>query len=150
MKVSVYVGIIDRINGPAIWGIDITNQADMIVHESYQRAGVVNDIALVRLVNTIKNDPMVGVVQLPTKADHSLALEGKLATIAGFGRTSDTSGPSQQLRWVQAPIAPNEKCEKVFGKANVRETNICLDTTGGRSSCQGDSGELRSDGKRRL
>lgn len=140
MKVSVYVGIIDRVNGPAIWGIDITDRAHLIMHENYNSSNVSNDIAVIRLINTIANDPNVGIVKLPTRADALVALEGKLSTIAGFGRTTDTSNPSQFLRWVQAPIAPNEMCEKVFGKANVRETNVCLDTTGGRSSCQGDSG----------
>lgn len=109
----------------------------MIIHEAYNATSVVNDIALIRLVSTIKNDPNVGIVELPTRSDAGIVLDGKLATIAGFGRISDTSGPSQHLRWVQTLIAANEKCEKVFGKANVRETNLCLDTAGGKSSCQG-------------
>lgn len=112
----------------------------MIIHENYNPTNVVNDIALVRLVNTIKSDPNVGIVQLPARSDAGSVLDGKVATIAGFGRYTDTSGPSPLLRWVQAPLANNEKCEKVFGKANVRDTNLCLDTTGGKSSCQGDSG----------
>src|SRR5690349_19916028 len=103
----------------------------MIVHENYDREGVANDIALVRLVNTITNDPKVATVQLPKRSDHSISLEGKLATISGFGRTSDTSGPSQFLKWVRTTIVANENCEKVFGKANVRDSNICLSTTGG-------------------
>lgn len=140
VRVSVYVGIIDRINGPAIWGIDITNQDYLKIHEDYNRANVVNDIALIRLVNTIANDPKVGIVQLPSRSDAGIVLDGKLATIAGFGRYSDASGPSPNLRWVRTLIAPNDKCEKVFGKANVRDTNLCLDTTGGKSTCQGDSG----------
>lgn len=134
---SVYVGIIDRINGPAIWGIDVTDKVHMIIHENYNATNVVNDIALVRLVSTIKNDANVGIANLPMRSDANILLDGFLATIAGFGRYSDTSGPSQHLRWVQTPIAPNEKCEKVYGKANVRDTNLCLDTTGGRSTCQG-------------
>lgn len=141
VKVSVYVGIIDRINGPAIWGIDVVDKAHMIMHEQYSATGIINDIALVRLVNTITNNANVGIVQLPLTSDKTITLEGIIATIAGFGRTTDVSGPSQYLRWVQAPLVANEICEKVYGKANVHDTNICLDTTGGRSSCQGDSGE---------
>lgn len=136
----MYVGIIDRQNGPAVWGIDISDQINMIMHENYNPNGLVNDIALLRLVNTIKSDPNVAIVQLPQRSDASLILDGKLATVAGFGRYTDTSGPSQYLRYVSNPIAPNEKCEKTYGKANVRESNLCFDTTGGRSSCQGDSG----------
>lgn len=140
VKIEVYVGIIDRINGPAVWYIDVTDTANMIMHESYNPSNLLNDIALIRLVNTIKTDVNVAIVQLPSRADASVNLDGKLASISGFGRTSDTSGPSQHLKWVQTSIAANEKCEKVFGKANVKDTNLCLDTSGGRSTCQGDSG----------
>jgi chymotrypsin len=136
-RVSVYVGIIDRVNGPAVWGITITDKSSMILHESYNSGNLANDIALIRLVNTIVSDPNVGIVSLPLRTDVSVALEGKLATIAGFGKYSDTSGPSPFLRYVTQPIVSNANCEKVFGKANVRDTNICLETTGGRSSCQG-------------
>lgn len=140
MKVSVYVGIIDRLNGPAVWGIDVDDSAHMIMHENYDANALINDIALIRLLSTIKSDVNVGYVDLPTRSEASNVLDGTMATIAGFGRTTDTTGPSQLLRWVQAPIVSNEKCEKVFGKANVKDTNLCLDTTGGKSSCQGDSG----------
>lgn len=112
----------------------------MIMHENYQPTNVINDIALLRLVNTIKSDPNVGIIQLPTRSEASVVLDSKLATIAGFGKTSDVSGPSQFLRYVQAVITPNSVCEKVFGVANVRVTNICLEGIMGKSSCSGDSG----------
>lgn len=147
MKVSVYVGIVDRISGPAVWGIDITDTNHMILHEDYTLTNVQNDIALIRLMNTIKRDPNVGIVALPTRADHDIELDGKMATISGFGRHTDTSGPSQFLRWVRTLIAPNEKCEKTFGRANVRATNLCLDTTGGKSSCQGGKSVVISQSK---
>ena len=140
MKISVYVGILDRVNGPAVWGIDITDKSNMISHENYVANGVVNDIALLRLVNTIKNDPNVGIVSLPSKSEVNVVLDYKIATIAGFGKTSDTSGPSQFLRYINANIVPNSVCEKVFGVANVRATNVCLEGTQGKSSCPGDSG----------
>lgn len=91
-------------------------------------------------MTTIKNDPNVGIISLPSRSEVSTLLEGKLATIAGFGRYTDSTGPSQQLRWVQNTIVSNSVCEKTYGKANVRATNLCLEGTGGRSSCQGDSG----------
>jgi chymotrypsin len=110
------------------------------MHESYSTVGHGNDIALVRLVNTIKSDPNVGIISLPKRSEVSTPLEGKMATIAGFGRYTDKSGPSQQLRFVQNQIVANSVCEKTYGKANIRATNLCLEGTGGRSSCQGDSG----------
>lgn len=112
----------------------------LIIHEEYTLQNVRNDIALIRLKSTIKDVENIGIAQLPSKSDASVVLDGKLAKISGFGRTSDTSGPSQFLKWVETPLAPAEKCEKTFGKANFKDTNLCLDTVGGRSSCQGDSG----------
>lgn len=140
VKTSVYVGIVDRINGPAVWKLDVTSKSNMITHESFNSVNLWNDIALVRLVSTIINHPDVGIVSLPSRSEVSVNLEGRLATIAGFGRTSDTSGPSQFLRYIQVPIVANSVCEKVFGVTNVRDTNLCLDTSSGKSSCQGDSG----------
>lgn len=139
-KVTVYVGVINRVSGPAVWDWETQDQNNMIMHESYDPTTLANDIALVRLLSTIKNDPNVGIVQLPSRLDSTVTLDGMVATIAGFGRTSDTTGPSQILKWVQGPIAPNDACVKVFGRYNVRDTNLCLSTAGGRSTCQGDSG----------
>lgn len=136
----MYVGVIDRVQGPAVWSITVSDKSNLIMHENYASANVVNDIALVRLVNTIKSDPNVGIINLPTRSEVSTSLVGKMATIAGFGRYTDTSAPSQQLRFVQNKIVDNTVCEKTFGKANVRETNLCLEGSAGRSSCQGDSG----------
>lgn len=140
IKVTVYVGIINRVEGPAVWALDVTDTENMIMHENYVPTTLANDIALIRLLSTIKNDPNVGIVNLPSRLDASVTLDGMVSTIAGFGRSSDITGPSQVLKWVQGPIAPNDACVKVFGQANVRDTNLCLSTAGGKSTCQGDSG----------
>lgn len=120
--------------------MEIEDLNEMIIHEDYTLANVRNDIALIRLKTTIKDAENIGIAELPSRSDASVVLDGKYAMISGFGRTSDSSGPSQFLKWVQTPLAPAEKCEKTFGKANFQDTNLCLDTVGGRSSCQGDSG----------
>lgn len=140
VQTSVYVGIIDRINGPAVWGITINDRSNLIIHESYSTVNLGYDIALVRLVNTIKNDPNVGIISLPRRSEVSTSLEGRMATIAGFGRYTDKSGPSEKLRFVQNQIVANTVCEKTFGKANIQASTLCLEGTGGKSSCQGDSG----------
>lgn len=41
------------------------------------------------------------------------------------------------LRWVGVPIVDNSVCKKVFGSRYVRTSNICIETKGGKSSCQG-------------
>lgn len=140
MQTSVYVGVIDRVKGPAVWGVTVTDKSSLIMHESYSTENIFNDIALVRLLTTIVRDPNLGLISLPTRTEASTNLEGKVATIAGFGSYTDTSGPSEKLRFVQNSIVANSVCEKIYGKTKVLGTNICLQGTGGKSSCQGDSG----------
>lgn len=118
----------------------MTNPNDMIIHENFNSRNLANDIALVRLISTIKSDPNVKIVDLPKRSEVNLDLENKLGTVAGFGRYLDTSGPSPNLRWSQMKIVANSVCEKTFGKANVQSTNVCLDGSQGRSTCSGDSG----------
>lgn len=112
----------------------------MIIHENFQRNSLINDIALVRLVSTIKSDPNVKIIELPKRSEVNLNLDGKVGTVAGFGRYLDTSGASTVLRFAQMNIIANSVCERTFGTANVRNTNICLDGSQGRSTCSGDSG----------
>jgi secreted trypsin-like serine protease len=44
------------------------------------------------------------------------------------------------MRWVENTIISNEACAAVFGQTVVNEAVLCIDTTGGRGTCQGDSG----------
>ncbi|KAG5667509.1 hypothetical protein PVAND_015488 [Polypedilum vanderplanki] len=137
---TVYAGIINRILGPAVWSREVTAASgNFIFHEEYK--GVQNDIALIRLVTSIPSHPHVGNIALPRRSDASVVLDGKMATVAGFGRINDVQmQPSEHLRFMSQPIYPNSKCETVFGKVNVRDTNLCLSGANGKSTCQGDSG----------
>ncbi|KAL7011973.1 hypothetical protein ACKWTF_014540 [Chironomus riparius] len=138
VRTSVYVGMIDRINGPAIWTLDVT-PANFIIHEDY--FGIINDIALVRLVRAIPLSPYVTNVALPRRSDSSVVLEGKIGTVCGFGKIDDVkSQPSQFLRFINQDIVSNSVCAKLYGSVNVKSTNLCMNGTGGRSTCSGDSG----------
>lgn len=135
LKTSVYVGVVDRIQGPAVWTIDVAPK-DFIMHENY--SGITNDIALIRLTRTIPSSPYVTNVALPRKSDVGVSLEGKIGTVCGFGRINDIqSQPSQLLRFMKQDIVANTVCAKVYGSVNVRTTNLCLSGTGGRSTCNG-------------
>jgi secreted trypsin-like serine protease len=132
---TVYVGIIDRVNGPAVWTKDVLPK-DFILHEDY--AGITNDIALVRLTTSIPSHRYVSNVPLPRRSDVSLVLDGKVGTVCGFGRVNDThSQPSKLLRYITQDIVANSVCAKIFGSANVKSTNLCLSGSGGRSTCSG-------------
>ena len=81
---------------------------------------------------------------------------GNLVTPIGWGRPSDcnifnlkisyvrlmcsaASGISPVLRMVQdLPLITNEECNDVYGI--VGEGVVCMDTSGGKGTCNGDSG----------
>jgi hypothetical protein len=70
------VGIVDRIRGPAVWTLDVTAASgNFIIHEDF--VGITNDIALVRLVNSIPSHQYVSIVALPHRSDKNIDLVGK-------------------------------------------------------------------------
>ena len=65
---------------------------------------------------------------------------GDLITCIGWGKPSDSSGGiSPVLRMVQdLPSISNDDCNDIYGI--VGPGVFCIDTTGGRGTCNGDSG----------
>merc|ERR1712037_1014793 len=65
---------------------------------------------------------------------------GSLVTVTGWGKPSDSAGGiSPVLREVRdIPVISNSDCNDVYGI--VGEGVVCIDTAGGRGSCNGDSG----------
>merc|ERR1711939_562240 len=65
---------------------------------------------------------------------------GSLVTVTGWGKPSDSAGGiSPVLREVRdIPVMTNADCNAVYGI--VGDGVVCIDTAGGRGSCNGDSG----------
>merc|ERR1712210_369188 len=63
-----------------------------------------------------------------------------LVSVIGWGKPSDSAGGiSNVLRMVHdMPVISNAECNDVYGI--VGDGIVCIDTTGGKSSCNGDSG----------
>jgi hypothetical protein len=124
-----------------VWSIDVTaSSGNFILHEQY--SGLLNDIALIRLVNSIPSHQYVSHIQLPSRSDVNLDLTGKSGQVSGFGRFEDViTSPSNRLRFMTQTIYANSKCEQVYGKQKVLDTNLCLSGSNGVSTCQGDSGK---------
>merc|ERR1712177_179905 len=65
---------------------------------------------------------------------------GEMVTCTGWGKPSDSAGGiSPVLRMVEdRPIISNAECNAVYGI--VGDGVVCIDTTGGKGTCNGDSG----------
>jgi len=116
---------------------------DFFVHESWSSFLLVNDIALIKLPSAVSLNDNIQTVGLPA-TDVSV---GDMVTATGWGRPSDSSGGiSPVLREVTVPIMSNSDCNSIYGV--VTQGNICIDSTGGKGTCNGDSGgPLNKNGK---
>lgn len=81
----------------------------------------------------------IGVINLPTFDDVSRNLVGRDALISGFGAVNNDQD-SSVLRFAETSIISNFKCS-IFYWGLIKNSNICIGTWNGRSTCYGDSGK---------
>lgn len=112
--------------------------ANYILHPQYNTQNLNNDIALLRFTEPLTFNSFVQPISLATSNAPSFV--GETATTTGWGRVSDSGTSSNVLRVVTNRVISNADCAAVFGSTVVNEAVICVDTTGGRGSCSGDSG----------
>ncbi|XP_050075192.1 brachyurin-like [Anopheles maculipalpis] len=115
------------------------SKAGIRVHPQYNSVSIRNDIATVRLDTPAVFNAYVNVIDLPALSD-ARQFGGVEGTASGFGRTTDTSAPSSVLMFVRNPVMTNAQCNLYWSTSSVEAQNVCLDPTGGRSACNGDSG----------
>jgi len=107
-------------------------------HEHWDRYKLKNDIALIELPEAVTFSDYIKPSCLP--AAGNAVSEGDLLSVIGWGKPSDhASSISPVLRMVHnLPTMTNKKCNSFYGI--VGDGVVCVDTTGGHSSCNGDSG----------
>ncbi|KFB47110.1 AGAP006674-PA-like protein [Anopheles sinensis] len=116
------------------------SQAGISVHPGYDASTIRNDIAVVRLNSPAVFNARVQPIALPARSD-ARTFAGMEGTASGFGRTSDASpATSPVVMFTRNPIQSNAQCNGFWSTALVQDQNVCLDATGGRSVCNGDSG----------
>jgi len=109
-------------------------------HPSYNPSNLNNDISLLLMPTAVTLNQFVAVSRLPAlgRGDQ---FAGVMSRTSGWGRTSDgSSATSAVLRSVDNPIITNAVCAATYGTSTVFAGVICTSTTGGRGTCNGDSG----------
>lgn len=107
-------------------------------HPQWNSNDLSNDLALIELPSPLPMNDYISTACLPASGE-TPAL-GSMTTVTGWGKPSDSAGGiSPVLREVRdVPVMSNSDCNAVYGI--VGPGVICIDTKGGRGSCNGDSG----------
>merc|ERR1712142_1072269 len=107
-------------------------------HPQWSPNDLANDIALIELPSPITFNDYIKPSCLPDAGD--TADPDELVTATGWGKPSDNAGGiSPVLRMVEdLPTITNAECNAVHGI--VQAGVVCIDTTGGKGTCNGDSG----------
>lgn len=107
-------------------------------HEDYDRSTYLNDVGLLALADsaTVPSQALAG-------ADRrgNASAGGEMATVAGFGRTSEGGALSSKLLQTDVPLLDQAECRRLYGAHRITEANFCAGFADGRvDSCGGDSG----------
>ncbi|KAJ8782884.1 hypothetical protein J1605_009492 [Eschrichtius robustus] len=111
--------------------------AKIIVHPSYDKKTLNNDIMLIKLSQPATLNTQVATVSLPRYC----AAAGTQCLISGWGNTK-SSGSSfpELLQCLKAPILSDSVCLNAYPR-QITSNMMCLGfLEGGKDSCQGDSG----------
>jgi secreted trypsin-like serine protease len=107
-------------------------------HPQWDSNTLSNDIALIELPSPIAFNDYIRPSCMPMAGD--TADVNEMVTCTGWGKPSDSAGGiSPVLRMVEdRPIISNRECNDIYGI--VGDGVVCIDTTGGKGTCNGDSG----------
>jgi len=116
----------------------IINAYGPTVHPEWDSFSLSNDLAILELETEI-DWAEFGDNAAPNCLASSGDFSGQTALVSGWGLDSDSaSSISPVLRKVEAPVMSQSECESYWG--NLNEGIVCINTEGGHSSCNGDSG----------
>lgn len=125
-------------------GVEQTvNISRIVEHPNYDSFTSENDIALLELSASLILTPArrTAAIGLFTPADSAAGLDapGTLATISGWGTTSENGSLPAVLKFAQVPIVSDQDARDAYGDIADSMIGAGFDQ-GGVDTCQGDSG----------
>jgi len=125
----------------------VVETTEAYVHENYNQFTLNNDIALIHLKEKVSFNDRIQAIPLGTDRVEA----NSQLTVSGWGKTSDASGVSPVLNFVDLTTISNKDCENVYGSLVVKDGTLCCKGRPEHSTCNGDSGGplvgVRADGK---
>jgi secreted trypsin-like serine protease len=123
-----------------------SNVEAIFVHEAYDPDTQDNDVALLKLRDSVKGST----IETVSASDEEEVVKwGETARVTGWG-VADDGFPSPQLKVVGVPLQSRNKCNGPASyDGRITQNMLCAgQDAGGSDSCQGDSGgPLTRDGK---
>ncbi|MEO1335357.1 MAG: trypsin-like serine protease [Myxococcota bacterium] len=116
---------------------------DIIIHPKWNAGNFDYDVALLRLARS-SNIPPVEVALSNDPSSQAFWSVGTMATVAGWGRTTEGGTSPTRLRQVTVPILADSTARRseAYGSRFFPSTMLAAGnySTGGQDACQGDSG----------
>ncbi|XP_052742213.1 brachyurin-like [Bicyclus anynana] len=124
---------------------------NVVMHPHWFPQLIRNDIAVIYLPAPVTFSDSINKISLPSGHLLNDNFVGSEATASGFGITKDggSIAADQYLSHVRLNVISNLRCSVAFPLI-LQPSNICTSTTGGQSTCRGDSGgplALERDGE---
>ncbi|XP_032293281.1 trypsin eta [Drosophila virilis] len=111
----------------------------LVPHELYNASITDNDIALIFVTPPFPLDSQRKIATIEVGPE--LPPVGTLATVSGWGMTTEDGFGSTQLRQVQVPLVDREVCQTAYNWRPITEGMLCAAASGGgKDACQGDNG----------
>ncbi|XP_063708425.1 trypsin alpha-3-like [Culicoides brevitarsis] len=108
-------------------------------HPNYNPQSLANDVSIITLLTSVNLNNQVKLIALATSGIGTLA--NHEAFVSGYGKTSDSSGPSITLNYLTMKIIDNYSCSRVYGP-QVQSSTLCAvgKASVNKNVCSGDSG----------
>lgn len=129
--VEVHLGAISRGNGQYHFK---TYEYDFIRHENWPSMGY--DIGLIR-IPYVEFSATVNQINLPRLSQKNERFENWWAVACGWGKLANGQ-IADRLQCVDLQIMTNNECHESYGV--LPPSVVCARTTGGKSTCSGDTG----------
>jgi hypothetical protein len=125
-------------------GIDVRISA-VNKHPSWNPTTLANDIVVLKLSQNLQYSTSVRWACLPfsyQNKDLASIMRNPDPTVVGWGSTAVGGGAETRLKQAQVPMVTQQSCESAYssvGQVSIGSSKICAGT-GGRDTCNGDSG----------